>query len=687
MSLAYAGLGAAPAILYRRDRPVPGGLGIVEDWIVAAGVVTLPLAGGGAAATGPQGRVMPVDEIALPGLHSRSNVLAAIAVGLLFGIAPDGIRRAVAGFTGVEHRLELVAVVDGVRYVNDSQATQPDAVIAGLRSFEAPLVLIAGGRDKGTDLTELGARRGRTRGGRHPHRRERAAARRGARGGRPSERQPCPRPCRGRAAGRRHGPRPRGRAPGHRPPEPGRGQLRPVRGLRRARPRLQGRGGGAHRTGPPVVTARPVAGPSPRRRSPAGAATPRRQLTTATLPAGGMAGLTGWLGTLIARPERGRVTTLQRDRHAPDYVLLVAIMALTAIGILMVYSSSGVRAYVSQQGDSMAVVGPQLLWACLGIVAMVVTMRIDYRWWRMVSLPFYAVAIGLLVLVLVPGFGIQVGGSARWLQIHPLPAIHPAELAKLAMVVYLAHWMANRGRRIGSIREGTIPFLLLVAPIIFLVVKEPDLGTTGVLTLTAFILFWVAGANLWQFTLLLPAGVAGVAFVIVGNAYQASRIATFLDPWKDPLGAGFHTIQGLLALGLGGVLGAGLGQSAQAGGRGGAQCLQRLHLRRHRRGVRPGGRGARGGPLPHRRLPGPPDRPQRARHVRRPAGHGGHGLAPGAGLHQHRRGREPPADHRHHAAVRERRRLVARGQLRRRRYPALHLPRDPNPRHLERCGS
>ena len=155
VSLAYAGLGAAPAILYRRDRPVPGGLGIVDDWIVAAGVVTLPLAGGGAAATGPQGRVMPVDEIALPGLHSRSNVLAAIAVGLLFGIAPDGIRRAVAGFTGVEHRLELVAVVDGVRYVNDSQATQPDAVIAGLRSFEAPLVLIAGGRDKGTDLTAL----------------------------------------------------------------------------------------------------------------------------------------------------------------------------------------------------------------------------------------------------------------------------------------------------------------------------------------------------------------------------------------------------------------------------------------------------------------------------------------------------------------------------------------------------
>ncbi|HXR27725.1 MAG TPA: UDP-N-acetylmuramoyl-L-alanine--D-glutamate ligase [Candidatus Baltobacteraceae bacterium] len=155
VSLAYAGLGSAPAILYRREPPLPGGLGIVDDWIVAAGLVTLPIVGGRPAATGPHGRVMPVDEIALPGLHNRSNVLAAVAVGLLFGLAPDGIRRAVAGFAGVEHRLELVAVVDGVRFVNDSQATQPDAVIAGLHSFEAPLVLIAGGRDKGTDLREL----------------------------------------------------------------------------------------------------------------------------------------------------------------------------------------------------------------------------------------------------------------------------------------------------------------------------------------------------------------------------------------------------------------------------------------------------------------------------------------------------------------------------------------------------
>ena len=151
----YAGLGTAPAVLYRADHPVPGGLGVVDGWIVAAAVERLPLAGGGVAQTGPGGGIMPVDELGIPGRHNVSNALAAIAVGMLFGVAPDAIRREAAAFTGVEHRLQVVGLVDGVRFVNDSQGTQPDAVIAALRAFEAPVVLIAGGRDKGVDLGEL----------------------------------------------------------------------------------------------------------------------------------------------------------------------------------------------------------------------------------------------------------------------------------------------------------------------------------------------------------------------------------------------------------------------------------------------------------------------------------------------------------------------------------------------------
>ena len=153
----YAGLGVAPAVLYRPERPIRGsaGVGVVDDWIVAAGVERLPIAGGGTAATGPGGRILPIGELLIPGRHNVSNALAAVATALLFGVAPDAIRAAAATFRGVEHRLELVAEIDGVRFVNDSQGTQPDAVIAALRAFERPIVLIAGGRDKDIDLSAL----------------------------------------------------------------------------------------------------------------------------------------------------------------------------------------------------------------------------------------------------------------------------------------------------------------------------------------------------------------------------------------------------------------------------------------------------------------------------------------------------------------------------------------------------
>jgi UDP-N-acetylmuramoylalanine--D-glutamate ligase len=151
----YAGLGGARSILYRRDRPIAGGLGVADGWIVAAEVERLELAGGGVAESGPGGRIMPIGELTIPGAHSVSNALAAIAVGLLFGIAPDAVREAAASFSGVEHRLEQVALIDGVRFVNDSMGTQPDAVVAALRAFAGPIVLIAGGRDKGIDLGTL----------------------------------------------------------------------------------------------------------------------------------------------------------------------------------------------------------------------------------------------------------------------------------------------------------------------------------------------------------------------------------------------------------------------------------------------------------------------------------------------------------------------------------------------------
>ncbi len=151
----YARLGGARAILYGREAPSPGGLGVVDGWIVADAVERLALAGGGTVVTGAGGRIMPIADLAIPGAHNVSNALAATAVALAFGVPAEAIRAAAAAFTGVEHRLESVGVIDGVRFVNDSMGTQPDAVAAALRAFAPPIVLIAGGRDKGIDLAAL----------------------------------------------------------------------------------------------------------------------------------------------------------------------------------------------------------------------------------------------------------------------------------------------------------------------------------------------------------------------------------------------------------------------------------------------------------------------------------------------------------------------------------------------------
>jgi cell division protein FtsW len=264
--------------------------------------------------------------------------------------------------------------------------------------------------------------------------------------------------------------------------------------------------------------------------------------------------------TVAARAGgRKKAGTVRREQHQPDYTILVAVIALVAIGILMVYSSSAMRSYVSQ-ADTFAIVGPQIQWSVLGIAALLVMMRVDYRYLRIISVPFFLVSIVLLVLVFHPSLNVVVGGSARWLRIEPLPAIHPAEIAKLAVVIYLAHWFAKRGTGVGRFWSGTVPFLIIVAPVAALVFKEPDLGTTSVIVLTAFTMFFIAGASLVHLSL-MGGGAVALALIVGLQGYQMQRIRTWLDPWSDALGSGYHTVQGLLALGVGGIVGTGLGDS------------------------------------------------------------------------------------------------------------------------------
>ena len=252
-----------------------------------------------------------------------------------------------------------------------------------------------------------------------------------------------------------------------------------------------------------------------------------------------------------------------RERHAPDAVVLAVVVALTGLGILMVYSSSAMSGYADGDG-TLATVGPQFVWAALGMGCMLVAMRSDYRWLRLISLPTLLGAAVLLVLVLVSPWRVEVSGSTQWLKLPGLPVIQPGEFAKLALVVYLAHWMARRGAAVGSIRGGLLPFVVIVAPFLVMIFKSPDLGSTFVLGVTVVVMLFVAGGNLPGVLAIGGGAVAAAALLLKG--YQVERLQAFENPFQNALTTGFHSVQGLLALGLGGLFGAGLGDRAAAGG-------------------------------------------------------------------------------------------------------------------------
>jgi cell division protein FtsW len=267
----------------------------------------------------------------------------------------------------------------------------------------------------------------------------------------------------------------------------------------------------------------------------------------------------------FGRPTTTRARTrggVRRERHEPAWTLLVAVLALTAFGIVMVYSASSVRSYFSTS-DPAAQGVEQLVWAALGIVGLLVAMKLDFRHLRYLAIPIFVITLVLLALVLHPAVGTEINGSRRWIVIPGVGTLQPAEFAKLAVILYLAHWLDRRGKEAHGFANGFIPFGLLVAPGFFLIALEPDLGTAGVYIIAASSVFFMSGANLLYLTAIGGAVMAAAWFMISSTSYQLERVQSFLDPFRDPLGAGYNTIQALLALGLGGITGLGLGESRQ----------------------------------------------------------------------------------------------------------------------------
>lgn len=257
-----------------------------------------------------------------------------------------------------------------------------------------------------------------------------------------------------------------------------------------------------------------------------------------------------------------------RKRNGPaggiDLLLLAAVLSLLVIGIDMVYSASFVLAHNSPvyNSDTYFLVR-QLMWAALGGVLMVLTARADYHIWQRVSVPLLAVSLLALAIVLIPGLGHSEYGAQRWLKLGPLPPVQPSELAKVAVVLYFADWLSRKGEQVRDLTYGSLPFAIVLAVVLALVMMQPDLGTSFVIATSAVAVFFIAGAHLGHFAGGLLLGGAALTLLIKESGYRWSRFIAFLDPQSDPLGVGWHTIQTQIALGSGGLIGLGLGASRQ----------------------------------------------------------------------------------------------------------------------------
>ena len=180
-----------------------------------------------------------------------------------------------------------------------------------------------------------------------------------------------------------------------------------------------------------------------------------------------------------------------------DLPLVAVVLVLLFLGLAMVYSASGITA-LDANDDPSTFMAQQSAWAALGIGAMFVASRVEYRVLRFVAVPLLLLAVVLLGAVLIPGVGVTAGGATRWLRFGAGFGLQPAELAKLALIVYLATWLGGKREQIGSWRI-TVPFILVTALVVGLVVAEPDLGTAIVVVVAALAMYFAAGARLREF--------------------------------------------------------------------------------------------------------------------------------------------------------------------------------------------
>ena len=289
---------------------------------------------------------------------------------------------------------------------------------------------------------------------------------------------------------------------------------------------------------------------------------------------------------LARKPKRDLTMEEQLARGPVDLPFLMILMLLVGIGLIMMFSASYASAYydssASVQNNPLYYIQRQGLFAAAGIVCMYIISKINYQILRPLSIPLLMVAIFLLVLVLTP-LGVEINGAQRWLYTFLVrgPTFQPSEIAKVAVIIFFAARLSKRdtekkkrftrrtslGRFLNWLEKigflELVPYGVVLAVVLGLVLLEPHMSGTILIMVGAAAVLFVSGIDLKWFIGLGSLAAAGLTAIIFATDYMTARINLWLDPWLDPRGSGYQTIQSLYAIASGGLLGRGLGNSMQ----------------------------------------------------------------------------------------------------------------------------
>jgi cell division protein FtsW len=260
------------------------------------------------------------------------------------------------------------------------------------------------------------------------------------------------------------------------------------------------------------------------------------------------------------------VTNMASNQHqtqrAPyDIQLLFPVLFLVGIGVVMVYSASSALA-LKKFGSDYFFLKKQAVFTLLGIIVLVICRHFPYTFYRPLSYPVLLLSLVFLIALFIPHFGVSAGGATRWLRVGRF-TFQPSELARFALVIYLAYSLEKKGDRLKDFSIGFLPHVFIPAIFAGLIFKQPDFGSVVILGVLTWLMLFIGGVRIKHLFVMILALVPIGMYLLMSAEYRWKRLLGFIDPWQYPADEGYQIVHSLMAFGTGGIWGAGIGKGYQ----------------------------------------------------------------------------------------------------------------------------